>query len=327
MLMSAETVRYLASRLVTSLIIIFGAMLLLFALSAVVPGDPATTLLGPQATPELAQAFIKEMGLDQPLHIRLWRFFSNLLVGNLGQDVLSGRPVSGMVGAVIPSTFGLTFAAIALAVIVGVPLGCFAATHRGTFFDHLLAILSVTFIAIPSFVVAIFLLLIFAIWLDLLPVLGTSGDGSFIEEFKRMILPTLALAMGWIGFVARLVRSSMLEILNESHIRTMRAYGLPERLIVYKYALNNACIPTIAILGLGIGRLLGGAVLVEVVFSRPGLGRLVYDAISSRNYPVLQGAVFVVVVLFVFTNLIVDLSYSAIDPRIKRSAAREGMPK
>lgn len=327
MLVSAETVRYLASRLVTSLIIIFGAMLLLFALSAIVPGDPATTLLGPQATPELAQAFIKEMGLDQPLYIRLWRFFSNLLVGNLGQDVLSGRPVSGMVGAVIPSTFGLTFAAIALAVIVGVPLGCFAATHRGTFFDHLLAILSVTFIAIPSFVVAIFLLLIFAIWLDLLPVLGTSGDGSFIEEFKRMILPTLALAMGWIGFVARLVRSSMLEILNESHIRTMRAYGLPERLIVYKYALKNACIPTIAILGLGIGRLLGGAVLVEVVFSRPGLGRLVYDAISSRNYPVLQGAVFVVVVLFVFTNLIVDLSYSAIDPRIKRSAAREGMPK
>ncbi|WP_376800875.1 ABC transporter permease [Candidatus Raskinella chloraquaticus] len=324
---TAETARYLASRLVTSIIIVFGAMLLLFTLSALVPGDPAVTLLGPQATPELAAHFIREMGLDQPLHIRLWRFFSNVLTGNLGQDVLSGRYVTGMVGAVLPSTIILTFMAIFLAVLFGVPLGCFAATHRGSFFDHVLAILSVTFIAIPSFVVAIFLLLVFAIWLDWLPVLGTSGTGSFADEAKRMILPTIALAIGWIGFIARLVRSSMLEILGENHIRTMRAYGLPERLIVYKYALKNACIPIIAILGLGIGRLLGGAVLVEIVFSRPGLGRLVYDAIAARNYPVLQGSVLVVVLLFVVTNLLVDLSYSAIDPRIRRRAEREGMPK
>ncbi|MBT9289948.1 ABC transporter permease [Hyphomicrobiaceae bacterium 22] len=294
-------------------------MVLLFALTALVPGDPAKTLLGPQASPELAKRFITEMGLDQPLHIRLWRFFGAVLTGNLGVDVISGKPVVQLVASVLPYTVILTFSAIGLSVLIGVPLGIHAATHRGSASDTILAFISVAFIAVPSFVIAIFLLLIFAIWLDWLPVLGTSRSGEFLDEARRMILPTLALAAGWIGFIARLVRSSMLEVLGEPYIRTARAYGLPERMITYKYALKNACIPTIAILGLGIGRLLGGAVLVEIVFARPGLGRLVYEAVSERNFPVVQGAVLVVVVLFVVVNLIVDLSYSAIDPRIRRS--------
>ena len=323
----AETVRYLASRLVTTFIIVFGAMLLLFTLSAIVPGDPASALLGPQATPEYRARFITEMGLDQPLLVRFWRFFSNLLSGNLGTDVLSGKPVAQIVGAVLPSTFILTFSAIGLAVLIGVPLGCFAAIRRGSLFDHILAFISVAFIAIPNFVIAIFLLLIFSIWLNWLPVLGTGKSGDLLDQAQRLILPTLALALGWIGFIARLVRTSMLEVLGENYIRTSRAYGLSESLITYKYALKNACIPTIAILGMGIGRLLGGAVLVEIVFSRPGLGRLIFDAISTRNYPVLQGAVFVVVLIFVITNLVVDLSYSAIDPRIRRQAGREAMPR
>jgi peptide/nickel transport system permease protein len=313
-------VRYLLSRLITSLLIVFGAMLLLFALSAIVPGDPAATLLGPQADPAFAARFVSEMGLDQPLHVRLWRFFSNLAVGNLGVDVLSGRPVLGMVMSVIPYTFMLTFAAILLAVIIGVPLGVFAATHRGSVADNVLAFVSVAFIAMPSFVVAIFLLLVFSLWLDWLPVLGTGCQEDLWDQAKRLILPTIALSVGWIGFIARLVRSSMLEVLGENYIRTSRAYGLSERLVTYKYALKNACIPTIAVLGLGVGRLLGGAVLVEIVFARPGLGRLIYDAIVVRNYPVVQGSVLVVVVLFVVVNLIVDLSYSAIDPRIRREA-------
>lgn len=326
-MVTAETGRYLVSRLVTAVLIVVGAMLLLFSLTVIVPGDPAATLLGPQASPEFARRFIQEMGLDQPVHVRLWRFFSNVAVGNLGVDVLSGRSVNQMVWSVIPYTFGLTFAAIALAVLIGVPLGCFAATNRGTVFDHVLAFLSVALIAIPSFVIAIFLLLIFSLWLDWLPVLGTSRTGAFWDEAQRMILPTIALAVGWIGFIARLVRSSMLEVMGENHIRTARAYGLSDRLITYKYALKNACIPTIAVLGMGVGRLLGGAVLVEIVFARPGLGRLIYDAIVIRNYPVLQGAVLVVVVLFVVVNLIVDLSYSAIDPRIRRETERQGLPK
>ncbi|KPL56117.1 peptide ABC transporter permease [Prosthecomicrobium hirschii] len=297
-------------------------MVLLFALTALVPGDPAKSLLGPQASPELAKRFIAEMGLDQPLHVRLWRFFGAVLTGNLGVDVISGKPVVQLVASVLPYTVILTFSAIGLSVLIGVPLGIHAATHRGSASDTILAFVSVAFIAVPSFVIAIFLLLIFAIWLDWLPVLGTSRSGEFLDEARRMILPTLALAAGWIGFIARLVRSSMLEVLGEPYIRTARAYGLSERLITYKYALKNACIPTIAILGLGIGRLLGGAVLVEIVFARPGLGRLVYEAVSERNFPVVQGAVLVVVVLFVVVNLIVDLSYSAIDPRIRRSSGQ-----
>jgi peptide/nickel transport system permease protein len=317
---NSHAVSYALSRLVTSVMIVFGAMLLLFTLSAIVPGDPATTLLGPQASPESVKRFIQEMGLDQPVHVRLWRFFGNLLAGNLGTDVVSGRSVNGMVTAVMPYTFILTLSAIVLAVLLGVPLGVFAATHRGTLADHILAFISVAFIAVPSFVIAIFLLLIFSLWLDWLPVLGAGKTGDWGDQAKRLILPTIALSLGWVGFIARLVRASMLEVLAESYIRTSRAYGLSERLVTYKYALKNACIPAIAILGMGIGRLLGGAVLVEIVFARPGLGRLIYDAVASRNYPVVQGAVLVVVVIFVLVNLIVDLSYSLIDPRIRRGA-------
>jgi len=319
-----ETLRYLGSRLVTTVLIVIGAMLLLFTLSSIVPGDPATTLFGPQATPELSKRFITEMGLDQPLPIRLWRFFANVATGNLGVDVISGRPVTRLIAEVLPYTLILTFSAIGLATLIGVPLGIYAATHRGSVLDNVLAFVSVAFIAMPSFVIAIFLLLIFATWLDWLPVLGASRTGALGDEFKRMILPTLALALTWIGFIGRLIRTSMLEVLGEPYIRTSRAYGLSQRLVTYKYALKNACIPTITLLGLGIGRLLGNAVLVEIVFARPGLGRLIYNAISERNYPIVQGASLVVVVLFVAVNLIVDLSYSAIDPRIRHDAARAG---
>lgn len=319
-----ETWAYLGSRLVTTVLIVFGAMLLLFSLSSIVPGDPAAVLLGPQATPELSRQFIREMGLDQPIHIRLWRFFANVLSGNLGVDVVSGRSVAGLVADALPYTLILTFSAIGLAVVVGMPLGIYAATHRGSVLDNILAFASVAFIAIPSFVLAILLLLVFSIWLDWLPVLGTSKSGDLLDEFKRMILPTVALALTWVGFIARLVRASMLEVMGENYIRTSRAYGLSERLVTYKYALKNACIPTITILGMGVGRLLGNGVLIEIVFARPGIGRLIYGAISDRNYPVVQGTVLVVVVLFVLINLIVDLSYSAIDPRIRHGAASSG---
>lgn len=316
--MAGGTLGYLARRLVTTVLIVLGAMLLLFTLSAIVPGDPAAALLGPQASPEAARRFVAEMGLDQPVAWRLVLFFSRVLRADLGTDVISGRPVTTLIAAVFPHTLVLTISAIGLAVLVGVPLGVFAATRAGTLADTMLAFASVALIALPSFVIAIFLLLLFSIWLDWLPVLGTGIPGDWADQARRLVLPCTALAVGWIGFIARLVRASMLEVLGEPYIRTMRAFGVSERQVVFKYALKNACIPTIAILGLGVGRLLGGAVLVEIVFARPGLGRLIYDAIIVRNYPVVQGAVLVVVVLFVLVNLAVDLSYAAIDPRIRR---------
>lgn len=313
--------RAVVLRLGTTLLIVLGAMLLLFTLSAVVPGDPATALLGPQASPEFARAFIVEMGLDRPWWRRLPVFLGHVAMGDLGVDVLSGRRVAGLIGGVLPSTFILTFTSIGVAVGIGVPLGCFAATHRGTVADQVLAAVSVAFIAVPSFVVAILLLLVFSIWLDWLPVLGAGNAADWRDQGLRLILPAAALSLGWIGYIARLMRSAMLEVLGEAYIRTSRAYGLGTQLVVYKYALKCACLPVLAVLGLGVGRLLGGAVLVEIVFARPGLGRLILDAIAARNFPVLQGAVLVVVVLFVITNLVVDLSFAVIDPRLRREGA------
>ncbi len=308
-----NTLGWIANRVLTTAAVLVGAMLLLFTLSAAVPGNPADTLLGPQASPEYARQFVAEMGLDQPVPIRLLRFFTALARGDLGRDVVTGQSVVKLVAAALPSTLILTFTAIALAVAFGIPLGCLAALRPGSAFDHILAAASVAVVAIPSFVVAIVLLLVFATWLHLLPVLSGEDGGA-----AALVLPVASLSLGWIGYIARLTRTSMLEVMNEPYIRTSVAFGLPRRTIVLKYALKNAVIPTIAVLGLGVGRLLGGAVLVEVVFARPGLGRLILDAIDSRNYPVLQGAVFVVVLLFVLTNLVVDLSYSAIDPRLRR---------
>lgn len=323
-LANAPLAGYLVSRLATTVLIIFGSMLVLFTLSAAVPGDPATTLLGPQATPEYAAQFIEKMGLNRPIPERLVIFFGNVLTGNLGEDVITGRRVTEMVMAAFPYTVSLTVAAIGLAVLIGVPLGIFAARNPGSKLDTLLAFTSVALIAIPSFVIAILLLVIFAIWLPWFPVLGSGDASSLVDQLYRMILPATALAIGWVGMIARLIRSSLLEVLGSDFIRTSRAYGLPEAKIVYKYALKNAGIPTIAVVGMGIGRLLGGAVLVEIIFSRPGLGRLVLEAIATRNFPVLQGVVLVVVVLFTLTNLLVDLSYTALDPRIRRGMIRAG---
>jgi peptide/nickel transport system permease protein len=308
--MTAAFWRFVAYRGLTTITILFGAMLLLFALSAVVPGNPADTLLGPQASPEYARQFIAQMGLDRPVPERLLRFFVALLHGDLGVDVVTGRSVVSLVAAALPFTLTLTAAAIGLAVLLGIPLGALAALRPGSWFDHVLAVASVAVIAIPSFVVAIALLIVFSLWLAWLPVLGDGNGGT-------LVLPVVSLSVGWIGYIARLMRTSLLEVMGEGFIRTSLAYGLPRRVVVFKYALKNAVIPTLAVLGLGVGQLLGGAVLVEIVFARPGLGKLVLDAINARNYPVLQGSVFVVVLLFVVTNLVVDLTYAWIDPRLR----------
>ncbi|HEV2676129.1 MAG TPA: ABC transporter permease [Aliidongia sp.] len=310
--------RYVGSRLVTTLLVLLCATILLFGLTLLIPGNPAEVLLGPRATPETVQAYSHAMGLDRPLLQRLLIFLGNVLRGDLGRDVISGRPVLDLVLEVFPYTLTLTLAAIGLAVVLGVPLGCYAATHPGSWFDQVGAVTSVAFIAMPNFVVAVFLVLIFSVWLHWLPVLGVGRGGGWGDAALRLILPALSLALSWIGYIARLLRASLLEVLGEAHIRTARAYGVPERRIVYRNALKLAAIPTVAILGLGVGRLLGGAIFAEIVFARPGLGTLVYDAIAVRNYPVVQATVLVVVGVFTLTNLLTDLSYLWLDPRLGR---------
>ena len=310
--------RYVGSRIVTTLLVLVCATILLFSLTLFIPGNPAEILLGPRATPEAIQAYSHVMGLDRPLLERLVIFLGNVLRGDLGRDVISGRPVLDLVLEVFPYTLTLTLASIGLAIVLGVPLGCYAATHPGSVPDQIGAVTSVAFIAMPNFVVAVFLVLIFSVWLHWLPVLGVGRDGGWGDAFLRLILPALSLALSWIGYIARLLRASLLEVLGEAHIRTARAYGVPERRIVYRNALKLAAIPTVAILGLGVGRLLGGAIFAEIVFARPGLGTLVYDAIAVRNYPVVQAAVLVVVAVFTITNLLTDLTYLWLDPRLGR---------
>ena len=308
---------YAASRLFTTALIALGAMALLFSLTLLVPGNPADVLFGPRATPEVAAELSRRMGLDRPVLERLGRFVLHALRGDLGLDVISGRPVLTMVLDVLPHTLALAFSAIGLAVCVGVPLGCLAATRPNTRTDQVLALASVSLIAVPSFVVAVFLLLVFSLQLAWLPVLGAGRPGHPLDQAAHLVLPSVALAVGWIGYVARLIRSSLLEVLAQPYVRTARAFGLTERRIVYKYALRNACLPTLAVLGLGLGRLIGYAVFAEIIFARPGVGKLIYDAIGNRNYPVVQGGVLVVVLWVALVNLLVDLSYAWIDPRIR----------
>src|SRR4051812_11786301 len=319
---SASLLRYTLVRLALALLVLVGSITLLSCLTLIVRGDPATILLGPRATPQAVAAFRDQMGLNLPIYERVFRFFFGALHGDLGVDVLNGRPVAAMVAAALPNTLLLAVSAILLAVLIGVPIGCYAAVRPGSLADQLLAVTSVSLVATPSYVVAILLLYFFSVRLGWFPVLGAGEPGHPLDQLHHLVLPTLALAVGWIGYVARLIRTSLLEVLEEPFIRTARAYGQPERRVVMKYALKLACIPTVAILGVGIGELMGGAVFVEIIFNRPGLGSLIFDAIRNRNYPIVQGSILVVVAIFVVANLVVDLAYAWLDPRIREAIGR-----
>ncbi len=319
---SGSLFRYGAVRVATAVLVLVGSIALLCSLTLIVPGDPATILLGPRATPEAVAAFREQMGLNLPIWERVFHFFVGVLRGDLGTDVVTGRPVAGMVAAALPNTLLLAFSAIALAVLVGVPIGCYAAVRPGSLPDQILAVASVSLVATPSYVVAILLLYLFSVRLGWFPVLGAGDPGDILDQLHHLVLPAVALAVGWIGYIARLIRTSLLEVLGEPFIRTARAYGQPERRVITKYALKLACIPTVAVLGVGIGELMGGAVFVEIIFNRPGLGSLIFDAISNRNYPIVQGGILVIVAIFVVANLLVDFAYALLDPRIRDAIGR-----
>lgn len=310
---------YAARRLALGAVIVSVAVVALFAMIYVVPGDPASVALGPRATPEMVEALRARMGLDQPIWVQFWNFYSGAWRGDLGTEVLSNRPVLTVVMEQLPYTLALIAGGITWSVALGIPLGCLAAVRRGSWADRIVGVLSVAVIAVPSFVVAIYALLLFSVTLRWLPAIGAGEPGDLGSQLAHLILPSLAVGLGWVGYIARLVRASMLEVLESSHIRTARAYGLTERRIVYRYALPLAILPTITLLGIGVGQMLSSAVFAEIVFARPGVGKLVYDAILTRNYPVVTGAVLVTTVLFVLVNIAADLLIGALDPRVRRS--------
>ncbi len=310
---------YAIKRLGLSVAIVSLAMFLLFCMIYLVPGDPASVALGPRATDAMKEALRVKMGLDQPIWVQFMNFFMGAWTGDLGEEVLSGRPVLDVVFEQLPYTLVLIAGGISWSVALGIPLGCWAAIKRGSLADRMVGILSVAVIAVPSFVIAIYALLIFSVTLRWLPAIGAGEPGDVGDQLIHLILPSLAVGLGWVGYIARMVRASMLEVLEASHIRTARAFGLPDRTITYRYALTIAILPTITLLGVGIGQMLSSAVFAEIVFARPGVGKLVYDAILTRNFPVVTGAVLVTTVIFVLLNLIADLIVGALDPRVRSS--------
>ncbi len=292
-------------------------MLLLFTMIYLIPGDPAAVALGPRATEAMREALRIKMGLDQPVWVQFWNFFINAWQGDLGNEVLSDRPVARVVMEQLPATLALIAGGMVWSVALGIPLGCWSAVKRGGMADRIIGVFSVAVIAVPSFVVAIYALLIFAVTLRWLPAIGAGEPGDIGDQLVHLILPSLAVGIGWVGYIARLVRASMLEVLEASHIRTARAFGLPNRQVTYRYALTIAILPTVTLLGVGIGQMLSSAVFAEIVFARPGVGKLVYDAILTRNYPLVTGTVLVTTVLFILINLIADLVVGYLDPRVR----------
>lgn len=310
---------YAIKRLGLSLLIAVVAMVMLFLMIRAIPGDPATIMLGARATPETIARLNADMGLDRPVLMQILFWFGQVLTGDLGTDVWSQRSVAEIVTEALPSTLTLTLTGIGWAILVGVPLGCYSALRPGTLFDRIASVVTVGTISIPPFVLAIYLLLAFAVRLGWFPVLGAGQKGDIGSQIWHLVLPALAVGLGWVGYLARLVRGSMLEVMAENHVRTARSMGLPEHHILAHYCLRLAIIPTVTLLGISVGGLLSSAVLIENIFARPGLGTLIALAAQGRNYPVVQGGVFASVMLFVVIMPITDLIVAWLDPRVRDS--------
>lgn len=306
---------YFVKRVLLAVAIIVTAVTLLFLMIHAVPGDPAIALLGPRATPEMRAQLHQQMGLDQSLIVQVVTFFGRVLHGDLGFDAFSQRPVRDIIFEQLPYTIELILVSIVWAVAVAVPLGCYSAIRRNSVIDQLVGVVTVATIAIPSFVMAVYALLIFAVTLGWLPAIGV-GNG-FSDRLDHLILPAFAIGILWVGYLSRMIRASMLEVLGENHIRMARSFGLSEWRIVARYALPLAILPTVTILGVGIAWLLSSAVFIEVVFARAGIGALIVNAVNARNYPIVMGGVLVTTVLIVVATTVSDLVNAALDPRIR----------
>ncbi len=309
--------KYAIQRLLLSALIVIIAVTLMFIMIRSVPGDPVSVILGPRATVELKAQLIEKMGLNAPLPLQISYFFGNLLVGDMGVDVFSNRQVSDIVFEQLPFTLELIFCSIIWSAMLGVFLGVYAAARRGSLIDRITAVLSVACVAAPAFVVALLGLLLFAVQWQWFPAIGAGDPEHFSGRLLHLVLPSFAIGLSWVGYVARLVRASMLEVLVEPHIRTARAFGLPEWKIVLVYALRVAVLPVVTVIGVGMGILLSQAVFTEIIFARPGIGKLVIDSITTRNYPVVMGGVLISTVIFVCATATADIINAALDPRAR----------
>jgi peptide/nickel transport system permease protein len=302
--------RYIIRRLALSLFVLFGVSIVVFGLIHLAPGDPARLMLYDTAPEEEVQAMRKTLGLDQPLYLQYWLFVSHAVRGDLGRSLYYKQPALGIILEHLPATAELTFAALLISLAVAVPMGIVSAVKRDSPWDYAGMLIATVGQATPVYWLGLMLILFFAVQLRILP---TSGRGGI----EHLILPSVALGAPLMALVTRMVRSGMLDILGEDYVRTARAKGLAERLIVLRHALRNIMIPLVTIVGLQFGALLGGAVITETVFAWPGVGRLVVTAITARDYPLVQAATLLVSFYFVAINLLLDVLYVYIDPRIR----------
>ncbi|MBL8835683.1 MAG: ABC transporter permease [Alphaproteobacteria bacterium] len=311
--------RYILKRLAAAVPTLLAVLTVVFLLVRVVPGDPAQTILGDQATAEALAALRARLGLDRPLHVQYFEFVFAALRGDLGNSLVSGRPIIDEVVAVLPHTIDLTLAALVIGSIFGIPLGIWAAMHRNRFIDYVTRIGSLLGLSFPVFVSGIFLLLVFALHWRWFPVIGTSSSADFGDRMHRLVLPAVNLGLIMAAYITRVTRSAMLQVLGEDYVRTARAKGVPRRVVVWRHALRNALIPVVTVIGLYLGILIGNSVLTEIVFNRPGLGKVIVGALNQRDYPMLQGLLVIYCFLIVVVNIATDLTYGLIDPRVKHA--------
>jgi len=300
---------YVARRLVLAVLVIVGVSVVTFFLTFL-SGDPAELMLPPGATAEQMASFRREWGFDDPLYVQYWRFLSRAVRGDLGVSLRHGEPALPLIAERLPATFQLTLTAMVVAIVLAIPLGVISATHRGGPIDLLAMTIALVGQAVPNFWLAIMAILLFAVTLGWLP---TSGRGTWLH----VIMPAGVLAIGLMALLTRLARSTMLDVLAEDYVRTARAKGLRPWVVITQHTLRNALIPLVTVVGLQFGYILGGAVVVETVFTWPGVGLFTIQAITNRDYPVVQASVLILSTAVVLINLAVDLLYGVLDPRIR----------
>ncbi|MEW7998260.1 MAG: nickel ABC transporter permease [Candidatus Thiodiazotropha endolucinida] len=301
---------FLISRLLSALVVIIGVVCLVFMLIHLVPGDPVDVMLGESAIPADREALRSSLGLDRPITVQLTDFLKGVAVLDLGDSLHTRQPVSELLASHIPATLELALAALIVTLLTAIPLGILAAVNRGGMGDWGAMGFSMLGLSIPNFWLGPLLILCFSLWLGWTPVSGR-------EDISSLILPAVTLGTGFAAILARMVRSSLLEVLGEDYVRTARAKGLDETRVIWRHAMRNAWLPVITLLGLQLGALLGGAVVTEVVFDWPGIGSLMIESIQKRDYPVVQGCVLFISLAYVLVNTLTDILYGLIDPRIR----------
>ncbi|MCF5723551.1 ABC transporter permease [Pseudomonas syringae] len=309
--------RYAIKRLLLAIPTLLAMLTVVFILVRLVPGDPAAVILGDQASEEALNALRTQLGLDQPTYIQYLHFLTDMLSGNFGISMATGRTVLQEVALVLPWTIQLTLASVLIGIVFGLPLGVWAALRRNAWPDYLGRLLSLIGLSFPAFVSGILMLLVFSIQLRWFPVIGSAVDGDWMTQLRGLALPAFNLGLIMTAYVMRVTRSSMLGVMGEDYVRTAKAKGVRPLRLVLRHGLRNALIPIVTVVGLYFGTLIGNSVLTEIVFNRPGLGKLILGALNTRDYTLLQGLMVVFASCVIVVNLLTDLVYGWVDPRVK----------